>query len=442
MKKNNIHILLVDDEPTILKTLAICFEDLGFFVSKFQNSREAADSLDQETYDIAFIDLKMSPLDGLELLDEIKQHSPGTTVIIITAHGSIESAVEAIKMGAYDYLQKPFDFTDLQLYAQRIVDYHHLKTEVESLREQVNQYKSSDTIITKNKRMRELIDLARRAAETDLPVLIEGESGTGKELFAQEIYQNSVRHDRPYIKINCAALPETLMESELFGHIKGAFTGAISDRKGRFELADRGTAFLDEIAELSPALQAKLLRFLQHMEFERVGESITRKVDVRIIVATNRNLDQARKEGTFREDLFYRLNTVHMKIPPLRERPDDLSLLIQYFLKKFAPDKNFEITSKAQAILHANRWNGNVRELENTLERAVLLSKNTRIDVKDLPEEIYQSTLSEVDIKTLEQIEKEHIRNVLQNATDLQKAAKILGIDASTLWRKRKRYNL
>lgn len=345
-------------------------------------------------------------------------------------------------MGAYDYLQKPFDFTDLQLYAQRIVDYHHLKTEVESLREQVNQYKSSDTIITKNKRMRELIDLARRAAETDLPVLIEGESGTGKELFAQEIYQNSVRHDRPYIKINCAALPETLMESELFGHVKGAFTGAISDRKGRFELADRGTVFLDEIAELSPALQAKLLRFLQHMEFERVGESITRKVDVRIIVATNRNLDQARKEGTFREDLFYRLNTVHMKIPPLRERPDDLSLLIQYFLKKFAPDKNFEITSKAQAILRANHWNGNVRELENTLERAVLLSKNTRIDVKDLPEEMYQSTLSEVDMKTLEQIEKEHIRNVLQNATDLQKAAKILDIDASTLWRKRKRYNL
>jgi DNA-binding NtrC family response regulator len=417
MNKPNIHILLVDDEPNILKTLAICFEDLGFLVSKFQNSQEAADNLNKENYDIAFIDLKMSPLDGMQLLKEIKHHSPGTTVI-------------------------PFEFTDLQLYTQRIVDYHLLKSEVESLREQVSQYRSSDTIITKNKRMRELIDLARRVGETDLPVLIEGESGTGKELFAQEIYQNSPRHDKSFIKINCAAVPETLMESELFGHVKGAFTGAISDRKGRFELADKGTVFLDEIAELSPALQAKLLRFLQHMEFERVGESKTRKVDVRIIVATNRDLELAREDGSFREDLFYRLNTVHLKIPPLRERPDDLSLLIQYFLKKFAPNKNFEITNKARAILSANRWKGNVRELENSLERAVLLSKNTCVDVKDLPEEIQNSDNSEEEMKTLEQLEKEHIQKILQNATDLQQAAKILEINPSTLWRKRKRYNL
>jgi NtrC-family two-component system response regulator AlgB len=442
MKKPNIHILLVDDEPNILKTLSICFEDMGLQVTQFLDPQKAADSLNKTTYDIAFIDLKMSPLDGLQLLEEIEHHSPDTTVIIITAHGSIESAVEAIKLGAYDYLQKPFDFTELQLYTQRIVDYHLLKSEVRLLRGQVSQYKSSETIITKNKRMRELIDLARRVAETDLPVLIEGESGTGKELFAQEIFQNSSRHNKPFIKINCAAVPETLMESELFGHIKGAFTGAISDRKGRFEIADSGTVFLDEIAELSPALQAKLLRFLQHMEFERVGESKTRKVDVRIIVATNRNLDEAREDGAFREDLYYRLNTVHLKIPPLRERPDDLILLIHYFLKKFAPDKDFTITTKAQAILISNQWNGNVRELENAMERAVLLSKNTTIDVKDLPEEIYRPSVSEGEILTLEQLEKKHIQNVLQNATDLQEAAKTLGINPSTLWRKRKRYNL
>jgi DNA-binding NtrC family response regulator len=442
MNKPNIHILLVDDEPNILKTLAICFEDLGLLVSKFENSQEAADSLNQNNYDIAFIDLKMSPLDGLQLLKEIKHHSPNTTVIIITAHGSIESAVQAIKMGAYDYLQKPFEFTDLQLYTQRIVDYHLLKSEVESLRKEVNQYKSSNTIITKNKPMRKLIELARRVADTDLPVLIEGESGTGKELFAQEIYQNSPRRDKPFIKINCAAVPETLMESELFGHIKGAFTGAISDRKGRFELADMGTVFLDEIAELSTALQAKLLRFLQHMEYERVGESKTRKVDVRIIVATNRDLELAREDGTFREDLFYRLNTIHLKIPPLSERPDDLSLLIQYFLKKFAPDKNFEITDNARALLCANPWKGNVRELEHSLERAVLLSKNTCVDVNDLPEEIINAERSEKGMISLEQLEKEHIQRVLQNATDLQQAAKILGINPSTLWRKRKYYNL
>jgi NtrC-family two-component system response regulator AlgB len=232
------------------------------------------------------------------------------------------------------------------------------------------------------------------------------------------------------------------MESELFGHIKGAFTGAISDRKGRFEVADGGTVFLDEIAELSPALQAKLLRFLQYMEFERVGESRTRQVDVRIIVATNRNLEEARKDGSFRQDLFYRLNTVHLKIPPLRERPDDLALLIHFFLNKFAPEKDFTITTQAQAILCSNHWNGNVRELENSLERAVLLSKDTSIDVNDLPEEIYRSPTSSAEMMTLEHLEKEHIHNVLQIATDLQDAAKILGINPSTLWRKRKRYNL
>jgi NtrC-family two-component system response regulator AlgB len=441
MNKPNIHILLVDDEPNILKTLSICFEDMGFQVSQFLDSQKAANSLNQISYDIAFIDLKMSPLDGLQLLAEIKQHSPHTTVIIITAHGSIESAVDAIKSGAYDYLQKPFEFTELQLYTQRIVDYHLLKSEVASLRKEIDQYKSSETIITKNKRMRELIDLARRVAETDLPVLIEGESGTGKELFAQEIFQNSSRKDKPFIKINCAAVPETLMESELFGHVKGAFTGAVSDRQGRFEAADGGTVFLDEIGELSPAVQAKLLRFLQHMEFERVGESKTRKVDVRVIVATNRKLEEALEDGSFREDLFYRLNTVHLKVPPLHERTDDLLLLIQYFLKKFAPKKEFEISARAQAVLCSNLWRGNVRELENAIERAVLLSKDTTIDLNDLPEEITQSSTTD-GMKTLEQLEKEHIQYVLQNATDLQEAAKILGVNPSTLWRKRKRYNL
>jgi NtrC-family two-component system response regulator AlgB len=231
------------------------------------------------------------------------------------------------------------------------------------------------------------------------------------------------------------------MESELFGHVKGAFTGAISDRQGRFEAADGGTVFLDEIGELSPALQAKLLRFLQHMEFERVGESKTRKVDVRVIVATNRKLEEALEDGSFREDLFYRLNTVYLKVPPLHERPDDLLLLIQYFLKKYAPEKEFEITARAQAVLCSNLWRGNVRELENAIERAVLLSKDTKIDLKDLPEEITQSS-SRDGMKTLEQMEKEHIQYVLQNATDLQEAAKILGVNPSTLWRKRKRYNL
>jgi DNA-binding NtrC family response regulator len=435
-------VLIVDDEANILKTMAICLKDLGYNMTTIQKPQEVHEVIIKQTFDLAFVDLKMQPIDGMEVLSIIKQKSPSTTVIIITAHGSIENAVEAIKNGAYNYIQKPFDFIELQIIAQKALEFHRLTKEVKHLREQATQIKDSGNIITQNVKMLEMIDLAKRVAVSELSVLIEGESGTGKELYAHLIYSNSDRSDKPFIKINCAALPENLLESELFGHVKGAFTGALRDRTGRFEEADGGTIFLDEITEISPALQAKLLRLLQQKEFERVGENSTKKVNVRVIAATNRNLEEAIKEGVFRKDLFYRLNAVRIQLLPLRERPEDINLLIGHFLQKICGDENITINPDALKALKQYRWSGNVRELENTMERAVLLAKDDIIKLNDLPEEIRSAQVTTDELQSLEEIEKLHIKKVLQIAGDLNQAAQILGIDPATLWRKRKRYNL
>lgn len=435
------NVLIVDDEANILKTMAICLKDLGFQIVTIQKPQEVQSAITKQTFDLAFVDLKMQPIDGMEVLSIIKQKSPDTTVVLITAHGSIDSAVEAIKKGAYNYIQKPFDFIELQIFAQKALEFHRLNSEVKHLREQTIHLKNRENIITQNEKMFEMIDLAKRIATSEISVLIEGESGTGKELYAHLIYSNSDRSDQKFIKINCAALPENLLESELFGHVKGAFTGALKDRTGRFEEANDGTIFLDEIAEISPALQAKLLRVLQQKEFERVGENITRKVDVRIIAATNRNLEEAIKEGTFRKDLFYRLNGVRIQLLPLRERPEDIKLLVGHFINKICGDEKITVSPEALKALKRYRWSGNIRELENTMERAALLAKDGVIELNDLPEEIRIPQEESDELQTLEDIEKLHIKKVLQISDDLNQAAKILGIDPATLWRKRKRFN-
>jgi DNA-binding NtrC family response regulator len=432
--------LVVDDEKNILNTIGICLESIGIEATLCSKPQEVLQLLQQNRFDVAFVDLKMSPMDGIEVLSEIKQYSPDTTVIIMTAHGSIDTAVVAIKKGAYDYLQKPFDFEELKLFTRKVFEHHHLVHEMAELREELASIQGSGDIVTRNRAMIELLDLAARVAESSISILIEGESGTGKELVAHYVHRKSDRAEKPFVKVNCAAIPEQLLESELFGHVRGAFTGALKDRQGRFEMADGGTIFLDEIGELSSSIQSKLLRVLQTKDFERVGENVTRTVDVRIISATNRNLDEALKEGNFREDLFYRLNGVRIKLPPLRERPEDVPFLIHHFLKKFSKEKNIEIVPDADKALKIYRWSGNVRELENVIERAALLSVNGVIEMSNLPEEI--RTASEPKALSLEEAEKVQIKKVLQIAKDYDEAAHILGVDRKTLLNKRKKFGL
>jgi len=435
-------VLVVDDEPNILKTLSIGLQAIGMEVAPFGNPCDALDQLEDGKYKIAFIDLKMEPIDGMQVLKEIRRRSPLTTCVILTAHGSIDSAVEAMRLGAFDFLQKPFDLKELQIFAEKVLEHHNLQSEVHTLRLQLSADHAGEEIVTRNALMRQQLDLAKHIADSPLTVLIEGESGTGKELVAQYIHRCSARREHAFVKVNCAALPENLLESELFGHVKGAFTGAFKDRPGRFELADGGTVFLDEVGEIPPASQVKLLRFLQHREFERVGENVTRKVDVRVIAATNRKLSESLKEGTLREDLYYRLNAVRISLPPVRERSDDILLLITHFLKKFSPEKEVTILPESLKILTSYRWPGNIREIENVMERAVLLAKGGMIEPAHLPAELQPEDGSLAGLLSLDEIERQHISRVLRVTHDLDEAARVLEIDPATLWRKRKKYGL
>lgn len=440
MEKHIPKVLVVDDERNILNTVGICLESIGIEATLCSKPQDVFHLLQQSAFDLAFVDLKMSPMDGIEILSEIKKYAPETTVIIMTAHGSVDTAVTAIKKGAYDYLQKPFDFEELKLFTQKVLEHHQLVCEVKELRQELANIQGQGDIVTRNRTMIEQLDLAARVAESTISILVEGESGTGKELVAHYIHLKSDRAERPFVKVNCAAIPEQLLESELFGHVRGAFTGALKDRQGRFEMADGGTIFLDEIGDLSATIQMKLLRVLQTKDFERIGENITRKVDVRVISATNRNLDEALKEGTFREDLFYRLNGVRIKLPPLRDRPEDIPLLVHHFLKKFSKERRIEIALEVDKTLKTYRWSGNVRELENVIERAALLATNGTIELGHLPEEI--RTSSELKALSLEENEKLQIKRVLQIAKDYDEAARILGVDRKTLLNKRKKFGL
>lgn len=435
-------ILVVDDEPNILKTLKVYLESVNFTVDAFSNPIDASKILNDKEYDIAYFDLKMAPIDGMQLLKDCKQKSPNTTVVIITAHGSIESAVEAIKNGAEDFLQKPFNMQEFKLFTERVYEHHKLKKEVRILRSQLAATKIESEFVTRNLAVLKQLDIARQIADSSLSVLIEGESGTGKEMLAQFIHNLSSRRTKPFIKVSCAAIPEALLESELFGHIKGAFTGAIKDREGRFQAADGGAILLDEVGELPQSVQVKLLRFLQNKEFERVGENVTRKVDVRVMAATNRKLSVAIQEGTIREDLYYRLNAVRIELPALRERPEDVLILIQHFIKKHNQRKNIEVTSEALKLLTTYRWPGNIRELENVIERGLVFARDGMIKAEYLPDEIQKVAEGKTGILSIEEMEKLHIKRVLGVANDLEEAALLLNIDPATLWRKRKKYGL
>jgi len=444
--KKRVKILIVDDETIVRESLRDWLSDVGHQVLTAENATQALEIIQKEKPGIAIVDLIMPGMDGIELLKKAKEISPSIDVIIITAYGSIPTAITAMREGAYDYIEKPFCPERAELLIEKLVEHQRLLEENISLHQKLEGRYRFENIIAKSSRMQQVIEIIKAVAKSNATVLITGESGTGKELAARAIHSQSYRKDKPFVAVSCAALPETLLESELFGHEKGAFTGAYTQRKGKFEIANKGTLFLDEIGEMSANIQVHLLRVLEEKEFTRVGGNELIKVDVRVISATNKDLKRAIANGQFREDLYYRLNVVTIDLPPLRERKEDTPLLAQHFLKKFAAENQKEISdfsTEATDFLLKYEWPGNVRELENAIERAVILAKNSYIEVADLPQENLSLVNSGSSGKGLGEIEKEYILNTLkETGGNYSKAAKILGISRVTLYNKIRAYGL
>jgi NtrC-family two-component system response regulator AlgB len=440
-------LLVVDDEKNIRDALGHFLGSHQHEIAIAESGREALALTERDgAFDLVLSDWRMAEMNGLELLTEIKAKYPATIVILMTAYGTVQNAVAAMKAGAYDYVTKPFSLDEIQHAVDRALEVKELRTEVRALR---NSIDGVPLLTTGSTLFRSLIETAFAAASSDATILLTGESGTGKNVLARQIHEWSSRRERPFVIVNCTTLSEHLLESELFGHMKGSFTGAIKDKPGRLEAANGGTVFLDEIAELSPGLQSKFLRFLEDERFERVGGEQTIKVDARIIAATNRSLPQEISSERFRSDLYYRLNVISLRVPALRERPEDILALAEMFLTETAARNNrtgLQFSDDARKALIAYSWPGNVRELRNAIERAVVLSRGTTLRKDDLPDILFQSSASPngtlPEQSTLEQIEQDHIRRVLALAPTLEDAAATLGICISTLWHKRKRYHL
>ncbi len=448
-------ILVVDDEPLTLELIVEGLTDRGYSIDVAASGPEAIAKAEETSYDVVITDLNMPGMDGMEVLDHFNENRPGTLVILLTAYGTIETAVQAVKRGAFDYLTKPAKLDEIIIILQRAEELNALKEENELLRSQIQQRFAN--IVGQSPPMQKLYRTIQRVSKTATTVLILGESGTGKELIANAIHYHSDRKDKPFVPINCGAIPEELLESELFGHERGAFTGALKERKGRFELAHQGTVFLDEIGEMSQKLQVKLLRFLQEKRFERVGGGRTIQVDAGIIAATNKDLEKAVEEGSFREDLFYRLNVIPIHVPPLREREGDVPLLIHHFLKRHCQEKEIpqkRMSKAAVETLDRYPWPGNVRELENLIERLVILTDSDEIDVDDLPPRIRQcqasrpNSLMDISLgesgmdlkKTLDDLENHLIMEALKRANGVKnRAANLLGLNRTTLIEKMKK---
>jgi len=444
--KKKVKILVVDDEAIMRDSLRDWLGDAGYQVLTAENGSQALEVIEKGKPGIVIADLVMPGMDGIELLKRAREISPGIEVIIITAYGSIPTAITAMREGAYDYIEKPFCPEKAELLIERLAEHKGLIEENISLHQKLEERYRFENIIAKSPRMKQVIEVIKVVAKSNATVLITGESGTGKELVARAVHSQSYRKDKPFIAVSCAALPETLLESELFGHEKGSFTGAHAQRKGKFETANKGTIFLDEIGEMSANIQVHLLRVLEEKEFSRVGGNELIKVDVRVVSATNKDMKQAVADGQFREDLYYRLNVVTIELPPLRERKEDIPLLAQHFLKKFAMENQKEITGfspEATDFLLKYEWPGNVRELENAIERAVILAKSPYIESADLPQESLTLAQSVLSGKNLEEIEKGHIINVIdETGGNYSKAARILGISRATLYNKIRAYQL
>jgi len=447
--KEKVRVLVVDDELIMRDSLSDWLRLDGYEVTGVDNGAEAIERVKKEEWDVLIVDLKMPGMNGIEVMQEVRKIDRGIPVIIMTAYATVDTAVKAMKEGAYDYIVKPFNPEEIGLTIRKIIAQQRLVKENIYLRRELRRRYQFKDIITKNPRMRDILELVKSVAKTASTVLIEGESGTGKELIARAIHSSSPRGKCPFVAVSCAALPETLLETELFGHEKGAFTGAISAKKGRFELADKGTLFLDEIAEMSMKTQVDLLRVLEEKEFTRIGGTKPIRVDVRIISATNKNLKKLVAEGAFRDDLFYRLNVVSIQIPPLRERMEDIPLLAEHFLEKYRIEytkKVGEISEEVMNLLLKHDWPGNVRELENTIESSLVVTKSNIINLEDLPDSFGTPDEKSYRLsgkKRLDEVEKECISGALHvHNWNIKKSAEMLGIDRTTLYNKIRKYNL
>ena len=455
-------ILVIDDDANILEVLQMRLKAWNYHVTIARNGNEAKTALSTISFNLAIIDLRLSEENGIKLMEEIISNYPNLPVIILTAHGSIESAVEAMRRGAYSYITKPFNNEDLSLHIKNALEKQLLTKEIEHLRSQLDEQNNFKHIIGNNKRMQEILERVSKIAKTDCTVSIYGESGTGKELIAKAIHYNSNRSKNPFVATNCGAIPEGLLENELFGHVRGAYTDAHESKEGLFSQANEGTIFLDEIDAFTPALQVKLLRVLQDGEYERVGETKTRKADVRIIAATNQHLEELIKQGKFRNDLFYRLNIISIELPPLRDRKEDITLLVEHFIEKHSTVLNKQIngiSDEAFKYLMKHDWPGNVRELENVIERACVLTNGPLIEPVDMPEHILKDKLGSCILagqrtlddgsngSSLKDALKDPERKIILEAIEKcrgnkKEAAKLLGINRTTLYKKLNQFGL
>jgi two-component system, NtrC family, response regulator AlgB len=445
---NRMKALIIDDEASLRRTLATALEAMGHGTAEARDAAQALERVGNGFFDVAFLDLRLGKDQGLDLLPEIVRLAPELCVVVITAFATIPTAVEAMRRGAFDYLPKPFTPDQLRLVLERVARDRRLQSHVADLEAQVRSTVPEADLQTQEPVMQQALDLALKAAASDATMLLRGESGTGKGVLARAIHAHSRRADGPFVTVPCPSLSAELLESELFGHVHGAFTGAVRDTQGKVAVAEGGTLFLDEVGDLPPALQPKLLRLLQEKRFERVGETQTRVSDVRILAATNRNLEADTAAGKFREDLLYRLNVIEITLPPLRQRRADILPLAEHLLGFFARQAGKPLTgftTEARTAFVSYSWPGNVRELRNAVERGAILGSGPIVGLADLPVQIGLPARHGVEVGshvTLEQLEAEHLRRVLASTATIDEAAEVLGIDPSTLYRKRKRYGL